>query len=128
MLRMLRHTNSLVMRCLAQMLIVFFCTVRIAAAWHTHDAEHTNLVGNNTGKIAHSYGLSDDKESLPQNSAHNDDCPLCHLFSQGAAEIALFALLLVLVPTLIPVQLDLPSSHVYRFLSRLSDRAPPRLA
>jgi hypothetical protein len=111
------------------MLAMLFCIVRMAAAWHTHEAaSRLNSVDAYTTVVAHSFANFNHSNSAPSPTAENDDCPLCHLLSQGMTNILLVALVFALALLLVLRESSFPSSPVHRFISRLSDRAPPRFA
>lgn len=129
MLTMLRHTNSPTVRTLAFMFALLFCIVRMAAAWHTHEATtRLNSSGTHAALTAHSFANVNHSDSVPSQTAENDDCPLCHVLSQGMADILLVTLVFALAVILFLCEGALPFSPVHRSISRLSDRAPPRFA
>lgn len=129
MLTALRHTNSPSVRSLAFMLAMLFCIVRMAAAWHTHeDAPRLDSVVSHTTLAPDSFGNFNHSDSAPSPTAENDDCLLCHVLSQGLADILLVALVFALVVVLILRECALPFSPVHHSPYRLSDRAPPRFA
>lgn len=129
MLTTLRHTDSIAMRSFALALAVLFCTVRMAAAWHTHEAfHHHNALGSKAAPETYSFAGFDYNSSPSNQTTENDDCPLCHVVSQSIAEIVLVAFVFALVPMLVLLVLFVPFLPVRRFVTSLSDRAPPRLA
>lgn len=127
MLTALRHTNSPSVRSLAFMLAMLFCIVRMAAVWHTHeDTSRLNSVASHITLAADSFANFHHSDSVPAPTADNDDCPLCHVLSQGMADILLVALVFALAVILILHECTLPFSPAHLSISCLSDRAPPR--
>ncbi len=129
MLTALRHTDSFATRSFALALAVLFCTVRMAAAWHTHEAfHHHNTPGSKAASEAYSIAGFDHSSSPTSQTTENDDCPLCHVLSQGIAEIALVAFAFALALMLVLLLASVSFSPARLSISCLSDRAPPRFA
>lgn len=129
MLTMLRHTGSVSLRSFALALAVLFCTVRMAAVWHTHEAfHHHNALGSKAAPETYSFAGFDHNSSPSKQTTENDDCPLCHVVLQSIAEIVLVAFVFALVPMLVLLVLSEQLLPVRRFFTSLSDRAPPRRA
>jgi|GEM_PF-6711822 len=126
---MLRHTDSITMRSFALALAVLFCTVRMAAVWHTHEAfHHHNALGSKAAPETYSFAGFDHNSSPSNQTTENDDCSLCHVLSQSIAEIVLAAFVFALALILVLLVLCVPFLPVRRFITSLSDRAPPCLA